>query len=157
MRGVENRLLFVVGFWLVASLSPITVASQTPLLPDSARLELARSLVTLLRPSETAVAMLEQQAATLGVGDVPLAVEALAEAKADMDRLGELVAEIYARHMTADELRGLIEFHTSPLGQRLIELQPVLAREVMTASTQLIMDLMRRVFDRAGIQIPPAT
>ena len=48
------------------------------------------------------------------------------------ERRGELVdgiVAVYSRSFNADELRGLLQFYGSPLGKRLIEVQPTLLRE----------------------------
>ena len=41
------------------------------------------------------------------------------------------LTDIYRRHYTADEIRGLIAFYETPLGRKVIDLQPVLAQETM--------------------------
>ncbi|HET9317749.1 MAG TPA: DUF2059 domain-containing protein, partial [Vicinamibacteria bacterium] len=50
--------------------------------------------------------------------------------------LVELIAAIWDRHFTHDEIRGLIAFYESPLGVRLREMQPVLLQESLFAGEE---------------------
>jgi hypothetical protein len=53
-------------------------------------------------------------------------------------RLPEVInegAKVYAKHFSADELAQLIQFYQSPLGEKLVHEQPLIAKEMATVST----------------------
>lgn len=43
----------------------------------------------------------------------------------------EITLSVYARHLSADDIKGLIAFYSSPLGQKLIDKLPVITQESM--------------------------
>ena len=123
--------------------------------------EAIRQLLLLTGASELMVASIEtsmpvQRAANPEIPDV-FWEEFVARLRADVDRFIELLVPLYDRHLTLDEIRQLIAFYESPLGKRLVEVQPILAQESMLAgqewggrlSMEVAADLARR-----GIVIP---
>ena len=60
----------------------------------------------------------------------------IATARERQDDLETLFVQIYDHHFTADELRQLLAFYRTPIGQKLIAEQPGLAQEAMTAGQQ---------------------
>jgi len=55
----------------------------------------------------------------------------VAQARARRQELLAALVPLYARTFELSELEALVQFYKSPLGQRLIDVQPVLARESM--------------------------
>ncbi len=53
--------------------------------------------------------------------------------KIDMDELLNMVVPIYAKYLTHEDVKGLIEFYQTPLGQTLLKAQPGIQRESMQA------------------------
>ena len=53
--------------------------------------------------------------------------------KIDMDELLNMLLPIYARHLTHEDVKGLIEFYQTPLGQKLLKAQPAIMQESMQA------------------------
>ena len=43
----------------------------------------------------------------------------------------EITLSVYAKHLSADDIKGLIAFYSSPLGQKLIEKLPAITQESM--------------------------
>jgi hypothetical protein len=54
--------------------------------------------------------------------------------KFDVDRLTEQLVAIYDRHYTEEEIRTLLQFYGSPLGQKVAAESPKIAREIQAAS-----------------------
>lgn len=48
----------------------------------------------------------------------------------------ELLIPVYRKHFTDDEIKGLAEFHDSPLGRKLVRVQPALGREAMAIGSK---------------------
>jgi hypothetical protein len=84
--------------------------------------------------------------------------EFAARLRADVDGFIELLVPLYDKYLTLDEIRQLIDFYESPLGRRLVEVQPTLAAESMLAGQQwgarLGMEVAADLAAR-GIIIPP--
>jgi hypothetical protein len=54
--------------------------------------------------------------------------------KFDIDQLTEQLVAIYDRHYTDDEIKTLLQFYGSPLGQKVAAETPKIAREIQAAS-----------------------
>ena len=59
---------------------------------------------------------------------------ALARSRAP--QLEDILAAVYDRHFTADELRQLLAFYRSPIGRKMLSEQPGILRESMAAGQQ---------------------
>jgi hypothetical protein len=53
------------------------------------------------------------------------------------DQVVDLVVPIYAQHFSIEDLRGLIQFYESPLGQRVVKTLPEVAQESQNAGMKL--------------------
>jgi hypothetical protein len=58
----------------------------------------------------------------------------LAQLKARRSEFVNEAAPVLARLFTTAELKGLVDFYRSPLGRRLLEIQPQIAKEIGEAS-----------------------
>lgn len=130
-------LLQVIGLLLACSAMPLAAQAEPA---DSTRLALARQLLELNRSTEQAItsmdAMLTSQRALNPRIPGAFWDRFGARVHESRDDFTAMVAGIYARHFSAAELRELIAFHRTPIGQRLIELQPQISRESMEAGQQ---------------------
>lgn len=54
--------------------------------------------------------------------------------KFDVNQLTEQLVSIYDKHYTDEEIKGLLQFYGSPLGQKVAAEMPKIAREVQAAS-----------------------
>lgn len=66
-------------------------------------------------------------------------------AEFDMNEFIEMVIPIYERHFTHDEIEQLIAFYESPIGKKLIKVQPQIAIESMTAGQEWAKELIERI------------
>ena len=75
------------------------------------------------------------------------------EVMADMvsSSFQEMLIPIYDRHMTHEEIKGVIELFNTPAGKRYIEVMPAITVESMEVGAQwgqdLMMDIMERIED----------
>jgi hypothetical protein len=53
--------------------------------------------------------------------------------KLDVDQVTEQLVEIYDKHFTDDEIKGLLQFYGSPLGQKVAAEMPKIGRETQAA------------------------
>jgi hypothetical protein len=60
---------------------------------------------------------------------MPVLIEA---ANSRVDEIGDQMAGVYARAFTVDEMRQLIAFYQTPVGQKLLEKSPTLVQESMS-------------------------
>ncbi len=54
--------------------------------------------------------------------------------KFDVDQVTEQLASIYDKHFTEDEIKGLLQFYGSPLGQKVAAEMPKISREIQAAT-----------------------
>ena len=54
--------------------------------------------------------------------------------KFDVDQVAQQLVVIYDKHYTDDEIKGLLQFYGSPLGQKAASEMPKIAREIQAAS-----------------------
>ncbi len=66
-------------------------------------------------------------------------------AKVDANELVELIVPIYAKHFTHDEIKQLLAFYQTPLGQKMIANQPAIMQESMEAGQEWGGQLGRQV------------
>jgi len=101
-----------------------------------------------------AVRMGVQTTATLGASlrkaypQVPDAIwtELLAEFRAE--DLTELAVPIYMKYLTTEDIQGLLAFYESPLGRKLLEVQPQILQETVVVGRQWGEECARRVMKR---------
>ena len=75
----------------------------------------------------------------------------------DPDKLAELTVPIYARHLSHDDVKQLIAFHESPIGKKLIKVQPLIMQESMLAGQKWGAELGEKVARKLveeGYQLP---
>jgi len=53
--------------------------------------------------------------------------------KLDLDQINEQLVGIYDRHYTDEEIKGLLQFYGSPLGQKVATEMPKISREIQAA------------------------
>ena len=64
-------------------------------------------------------------------------VNAFADAyqkKVDIDQISDQLVSVYDRHFTEDEVKGLLQFYGSPLGQKVAAEMPKISREIQAQS-----------------------
>lgn len=73
-----------------------------------------------------------------------------------------LTASVWSRHFTTEEIKALADFYRSPLGRKLLEKQPVIARESMEPgmfisqrAAKLAMDRVKETLKAANLTVPP--
>src|SRR6266852_5606875 len=54
--------------------------------------------------------------------------------KFDVDRVTEQLVSVYDKHFTEDEIKGLLQFYGSPLGQKVAAEMPKITRELQAAT-----------------------
>lgn len=65
-----------------------------------------------------------------------------------IDDLVEILVPIYKNHLSTDDLRGIIDFYESPVGQKLAEKTPFITQESMQSAGQWGMQLGQKVMER---------
>ena len=54
--------------------------------------------------------------------------------KFDVDQVTEQLVGVYGKHFTEDEIKGLLQFYGSPLGQKFAAEMPKISREIQSAT-----------------------
>lgn len=75
-------------------------------------------------------------------------------AKAKPEGLVNRVVSIYDKHLTHEDLKGLIQFYESPLGQRYGNVLPTLEKEAYTAGEQWGQEIGREVMREMRVEHP---
>lgn len=69
-----------------------------------------------------------------------------------IDEMLEVIIPVYQRHLTVDDVDALIAFQSSPVGQKVVNLQPIMIQETMQAITPMqqraMSEVMRRLNER---------
>ena len=83
------------------------------------------------------------------IGRITRRVDELFEKEFDMTQaVAELSVPIYDKHFTEPELRDLIAFYRSPVGQKVITKMPELMTEMMTGFMEKLGPKMRELMNR---------
>lgn len=135
MKTSTSRHLL--SLFVVTALVGFAAPSAAQSAKDSTERELALRLLKATKVSDVLLAGIEANlpAQKQAMPQVPEEFWRLfvAKAKAGADSLTLLIAPVYTDAFTEQELRGLLEFYSTPLGQRLIKLQP----RIMTQSAKI--------------------
>jgi hypothetical protein len=62
-----------------------------------------------------------------------------------LNQLAEMLAVVYARNFSVDEIHDLIAFYKTPTGEKLLDRQAVVARQSMMAGQQFGQELVRDI------------
>ena len=71
--------------------------------------------------------------------------------------LGRIAPELYDKYYTNDEIKGLIAFYETPLGQKTIQILPALSAESMSRGQKLGEQAGQRAFQRFLQEFPDVT
>ena len=63
----------------------------------------------------------------------------------DPNELIELIAPIYARYFSHEDVKAMIRFYESPVGKKLVSVQPLITRDSMSAGQQWGMAIGRKI------------
>jgi hypothetical protein len=147
------KTCFVGSLLALAVLLPDRVlqaqADSTQHAIDPAKAEAIRTYLELSRASELFLVGFEQgMAATPEVAEMPegFLEQFRAKAREKVPEFIDMLVPVYDRHMTLEELNGLIEFVRSPIGQRFVDLQVELAGEMMELGERWAMMVVGEVF-----------
>lgn len=71
------------------------------------------------------------------------------EKRFDVDQVAEQLVNIYDKHYTEDEIKGLLQFYGSPLGQKVAAESPRISREIQEASRVTANKAVREALQQA--------
>lgn len=140
------RLLsaLVLAAFVLAS-APRPMEAQGTAGADSTKVALARRILSVTKSAELFVQTMEasipsQKATT---PDLPAAFfdTLIVRARAGADQFVGRLATVYVELFTEEELRQILAFHESPIGQRLIDRQSELTSKSMKLGQQWGMEL----------------
>ncbi len=92
-----------------------------------------KTLLTLTKSGELAVSMMQEMLNSYrqGLPQVPEEFWTKFAKKVKTEDLVEMLVPIYDRHLTHSEVTSLIEFFQSPVGKKLVSVQPEIMKESM--------------------------
>jgi hypothetical protein len=79
---------------------------------------------------------------------------AVYQKKFDVDQVTEQLVGIYDKHYTEDEIKGLLQFYGSPLGQKVAAENPKISREIQAATRAASAKAAREAFTEVKMQNP---
>ena len=109
--GIEKLLVMTGAFDLGKQMSEATVKQMTEMLRKN-RPDIPEKVLNVL-PQEVNAVINE-----------------------NLDDFKALVIPLYHKHFTADDIKGMIQFYSTPLGKKTIQVMPQLARESMQLGMQ---------------------
>jgi hypothetical protein len=72
----------------------------------------------------------------------------------DVDQVTQLMVAAYDKHYTDDEIKGLLQFYGSPLGQKLAAEGPKISREIQEATRAMALKAVKDALQAAKEQDP---
>jgi uncharacterized protein len=139
-----SRRVMLAGFIALCLVGSGPVIAQTPTAPPPDALAAARELVMVVRATDQLKLLLPsimqalKPAVVQGRPQVEKDFDALAPALLDSmtartSELVELIALIYARNFTTEEMREMMAFYRTSLGQKLLQKMPAISQEGLAA------------------------
>jgi uncharacterized protein len=154
--GVAATLLIGIGVPARAQ------SASQPQIQDSAKLVLIHQLLTMTHSVDMAISTIESGISGQRAANprIPAAFwdRFLAETRNRRGEFEALVVPVYDRHFSSDELRQLIAFYQSPIGQKMITESPAVLQESMEAGRQWGMKLGTSIatqLKNEGVQVGP--
>lgn len=128
---------------------------------DSAKAALIKQLLDETHTVDLAMAAMESSISTQRAANprVPAAFwdKFLTLVHARRDTLVTMFVDIYGRHFSSEDIKQLLEFYRSPIGQKMLAETPAIGRESVLAGqalgAQLAADVARQLAAE-GIQLP---
>ena len=176
MKAVLALIVIYVGTFLVAiqgaSNSPVEASEPNPASSaqtiDPVKEKEIRSLLELVGARDTiqdsanaATEQYRQRLLETTAGDrAPAFANAYQSAfqkKFDADAVSNQLVGIYDQHFSEDEIKGLLEFYGSPLGQKVANEMPKIAREVQAATRQASNEAARQAWQDLRADRPKPT
>ena len=128
---------------------------------DSTKIALIRQLVTETHAVDLGVTAMQASlpAQRASHPEIPAVFwdRVLTLVQTRRDSLANMFVDIYDRHFSTDELRQLLAFYRTPIGQKLLAETPAMTRESMTAAqawgVELGMEVARQLAAE-GVKLP---
>lgn len=76
------------------------------------------------------------------------------EKKYDVDQVNEELVALYDRHYTDEEIKGLLQFYGSPLGQKVAAESPKIFREIQQTTRAMAGKTVRDALQQAKLENP---
>lgn len=140
MRLSIPRTLAVLAILAVASSVARAQAPAPTTSADPAKAALLHELLVRTHAVEQSMSVLDATIASQRA--VPSRIPAVfwdrfqARAHARQDELEAMIAAVYDRHFTTDELRQLLAFYDTPVGKKLLTTLPTIVQESMAAGRE---------------------
>jgi hypothetical protein len=114
--------------------------TSQPQAHDSIKVALIHQLLTTTHSVDLAISAIESGASAQRAANprIPAVFwdRFLAEARNRRGELEDMIVDVYERHFSADELRQLISFYQTPVGQKMISELPAVFQESSQAGRQ---------------------
>ncbi len=136
--------------------------AQTVFLADTTKVAIIRQLLAKTGAVDQALAMMEAnvQAQRAANPRIPAVFwdRFVEQARARRGELAELMTTAYVSYFTAEDLRQLLAFYDSPIGAKLLSVQPELTRQSLAAGQRwgsLIGADVARKLAAEGVKVEP--
>ena len=133
-------LLALAAIWLTPmparaeSLSPESIAAAKELVATIKLGEQFKSLMpTIMTTLKPAIVQGRANVERDYDAMIPMLLQSF---QSRMDELSGVVVKVYASNFTADDLRALIVFYKTPVGQKFLQKTPLLAQQTMAVGQQ---------------------
>ncbi len=136
---------FLLSFLFLFSVLALFAQSSTPSKTDDIRkmMEISGAGKLGIQVMQTMMNSFQQS-----FPEVPSAFWKKAAQEFTAEGLIDLVVPIYDKHFTHEDIKGLLAFYESPVGQKLIEKLPVITQESMAAGEIWGEEIGQKVFEK---------
>ena len=147
-----NKTVIAVVVLLGIICGPATVDSAEKANPQA--VTVAKELLHISGAGELGEQMLDQMIAAQKQASpqVPEKFWTDFRSEVNTEELIDLVAPVYARHFTVDEMQQLIQFYKTPVGKKLVQKLPVISSESMAAGQKWGFQLGMRIAQKLAAQ-----
>jgi hypothetical protein len=140
------------------SLLSFSAAAQNPPPDPAHREKLAdiRKLMTLTGGDKMANQMLDQMAQSKRASGGPDFDKYFAEFRKefDLNKVFDMQIAAYDKYLSADDVKGMLQFYQSPAGRRMVEAMPQIMGDMMTQAMQMSQEIAKKVADKMKAQQP---
>jgi len=126
-----GRSLSLLSLACVLAASPAALAAEPGKDAAAAKMADCRKLLEVTGAGNLGMQLLDQMIATFrqAAPKVPASFWDAFRKEVDVNELVDIVAAVYERHFTHDEIKELIKLYQTPIGKKLVQKQPLIAQE----------------------------
>ncbi len=146
-NGTSRAVLAAALFWVLTCSAG---AQETPRVEGDLKAATARKLIQITGGGHLGIQVIDTLIESFKKAHPGVPETFWTEFRAGIhpEDIVELTVPIYSRYLSAEDMQQLIAFYQSPVGQKLLQVQPQIVQDSMAAGGQWGRELARQILEK---------